>query len=74
MLKAPEPSGLPASSARWDPEDPEAKAQTKSWDSGGGREREERDPCIGYQRPLGRAVPPKESWSRKQVCSCSGRP
>lgn len=58
MLEAPEPSGLSGSSARWDPEDPEAKAQTKSWDSGGGREREEWDPCIGYQRPLGRAAPP----------------
>lgn len=64
MLKAPVPSGLPASSARWDPEDPEAKAQTKRW-GGGGREREEREPCIGYQRLLGRAAAPKRKLVRE---------
>lgn len=65
MLKAREPSGLPARSARWDPEDPEAKAQTKSWGAGGGRESEEREPCIGYQRPLGRAAAPKRKLVRE---------
>lgn len=50
MLKAPERVGTP--------EDLDAKTQTKSWNAGGRKQREERDPCIGYQRPLVRAASP----------------
>lgn len=42
MLEAPEPGGLPQSSARGNPEDPEAQTQPRA----GRKEREERKPCL----------------------------
>lgn len=51
MLEAPEPGGLPASSERWDPGDPEAqtkpRAGTREGDGRGTRE------ILAWERAVG---------------------